>query len=128
MFTEVLGVFPYMVGFVTQPMAIQQQPITAPSTTVVRPSSGDNYLTLSVVMTFLVFILGGWPSLLCSISALLISCNVRVDRNVIQFLTNLLLNHFFVRQGMKKVVVTLQLPGQKPTSHWVSMLSQWCSL
>ncbi|KAL5479346.1 hypothetical protein EMCRGX_G022859 [Ephydatia muelleri] len=40
---------------------------------------GDDYLTLSVLMTFLVLIIGGWPSLLCTIPALLISYNAKED-------------------------------------------------
>ena len=68
-----------------QPMAIQQlqQPIgTVSSTTGVNQSSGDNYKTLSVVMTILVLILGGWPSVMCTMAALMISYNVIVDPNV----------------------------------------------
>ena len=57
-------------------MMIQQQPTSVPINTAVRTSSGDNYLTLSAVMTCLVLIIGGWPSLLCTISALLMSYNV----------------------------------------------------
>ena len=57
-------------------MVIQQQPTSVPVSTAVRTSSGDNYLTLSAVMTCLVLIIGGWPSLLCTISALLMSYNV----------------------------------------------------
>ena len=33
-------------------MLVQQQPTLVPMTTAVRPSSGDNYLTLSILMTF----------------------------------------------------------------------------
>ena len=57
-------------------MVIQQQPTSVPVSTAVQTSSGDNYLTLSAVMTCLVLIIGGWPSLLCTISALLMSYNV----------------------------------------------------
>ena len=57
-------------------MVIQQQPTSVPINTAVQTSSGDNYFTLSAVMTCLVLIIGGWPSLLCTISALLISYNV----------------------------------------------------
>eukprot|EP00731_Ephydatia_muelleri_P025147 Em0017g230a len=58
-------------------MMIQQQPTSVPINTAVRTSSGDNYLTLSAVMTCLVLIIGGWPSLLCTISALLMSYNAK---------------------------------------------------
>ena len=57
-------------------MVIQQQPTSVPINTAVQTSSGDNYLTLSAVMTCFVLIIGGWPSLLCTISALLMSYNV----------------------------------------------------
>ena len=57
-------------------MVIQQQPTSVPINTAVQTPSGDNYLTLSAVMTCLVIIIGGWPSLLCTISALLMSYNV----------------------------------------------------
>ncbi|KAL5479872.1 hypothetical protein EMCRGX_G023465 [Ephydatia muelleri] len=60
-------------------MVIQQQPTSVPISTAVRTSSGDNYLTMSVLMTFLVLIIGGWPSLLCTISALMISYNAKDD-------------------------------------------------
>ncbi|KAL5479844.1 hypothetical protein EMCRGX_G023433 [Ephydatia muelleri] len=60
-------------------MVVQQQPTSVPISTAVRTSSGDNYLTLSVLMTFLVLIIGGWPSLFCTISALLISYNAKDD-------------------------------------------------
>ena len=58
-------------------MVVQQQPTPVPISTAVQTSSGDNYLTLSVLMTFLVLIIGGWPSLLCTISALLISYSAK---------------------------------------------------
>ena len=58
------------------PVVVQQQPTPVPTTAVVQSASGDNYLTLSVVMTLLVLILGGWPSLMCTMAALLISFNV----------------------------------------------------
>ncbi|KAL5505835.1 hypothetical protein EMCRGX_G007347 [Ephydatia muelleri] len=45
----------------------------------VRPTSGDNYLTLSVLMTFLVLLVGGWPSLSCTISALFVSFNAKEE-------------------------------------------------
>ena len=57
-------------------MVIQQQPTSVPINTAVQTSSGDNYFTLSAVMTCLAIIIGGWPSLLCTISALLMSYNV----------------------------------------------------
>eukprot|EP00731_Ephydatia_muelleri_P025159 Em0017g242a len=60
-------------------MVIQQQPTSVPISTAVQTSSGDNYLTMSVLMTFLVLIIGGWPSLLCTISALMISYNAKDD-------------------------------------------------
>eukprot|EP00731_Ephydatia_muelleri_P025164 Em0017g247a len=58
-------------------MVIQQQPTSVPINTAVQTSSGDNYFTLSAVMTCLVIIIGGWPSLLCTISALLMSYNAK---------------------------------------------------
>ncbi|KAL5479887.1 hypothetical protein EMCRGX_G023484 [Ephydatia muelleri] len=58
-------------------MVIQQQPTSVPINTAVQTSSGDNYLTLSAVMTCFVLIIGGWPSLLCTISALLMSYNAK---------------------------------------------------
>ncbi|KAL5479854.1 hypothetical protein EMCRGX_G023445 [Ephydatia muelleri] len=60
-------------------MAIQQQPTTVPVSTAVQTPSGDNYLTLSALMTCLVLITGGWPSLLCTTAALCISYNARDD-------------------------------------------------
>ena len=111
MHTVVLDVFPYLLGFVIQPVAIQQlqQPIgTVSSTTVVKQSSGDHYKTLSVVMTILVFILGGWPSVMCTMAALMISYNVIVDPNVQVIIHVHLCSHFFFRQGVKKDVATLQ--------------------
>ncbi|KAL5505867.1 hypothetical protein EMCRGX_G007404 [Ephydatia muelleri] len=60
-------------------MLVQQQPTPVPISSAVRPTSGDNYLTLSVVMTFLVLLVGGWPSLLCTISALLVSYNAKEE-------------------------------------------------
>ncbi|KAL5479856.1 hypothetical protein EMCRGX_G023447 [Ephydatia muelleri] len=71
----------YGVNYITTPqqpvMVIQQQPTSVPINTAVQTSSGDNYFTLSAVMTCLVLIIGGWPSLLCTISALLISYNAK---------------------------------------------------
>ncbi|KAL5479891.1 hypothetical protein EMCRGX_G023489 [Ephydatia muelleri] len=58
-------------------MVIQQQPTSVPINTAVQTPSGDNYLTLSAVMTCFVLIIGGWPSLLCTISALLMSYNAK---------------------------------------------------
>eukprot|EP00731_Ephydatia_muelleri_P004902 Em0002g1078a len=55
-------------------MVVQKQPTSVPA---VGPTTGDNYLTLSVVMTVLVLLVGAWPSLLCSISALVVSCNAK---------------------------------------------------
>eukprot|EP00731_Ephydatia_muelleri_P004949 Em0002g1125a len=55
------------------------QPTPVPICSSVRPTSGDNYLTLSVLMTFLVLLVGGWPSLLCTISALLVSFNAKEE-------------------------------------------------
>ena len=55
----------------------QQQPTSVQIKTAVRPATGDYYLTLSILMTFLVLIVGSWPSLLCTISASWISYNVR---------------------------------------------------
>eukprot|EP00731_Ephydatia_muelleri_P004972 Em0002g1148a len=55
------------------------QPTPVPISSSVRPTSGDNYLTLSVLMTFLVLLVGGWPSLLCTISALLVSFNAKEE-------------------------------------------------
>ncbi|KAL5479865.1 hypothetical protein EMCRGX_G023457 [Ephydatia muelleri] len=60
-------------------MVIQQQPTSVPISTAVQTSSGDNYLTMSAVMTCLVLFIGGWPSLLCTIAALCISYNARDD-------------------------------------------------
>eukprot|EP00731_Ephydatia_muelleri_P036029 Em0193g2a len=60
-------------------MLVQQQPTPVPISSAVRPTSGDNYLTLSVLMTFLVLLVGGWPSLLCTISALLVSFNAKEE-------------------------------------------------
>eukprot|EP00731_Ephydatia_muelleri_P025171 Em0017g254a len=60
-------------------MAIQQQPTTVPVSTAVQTPSGDNYLTLFALMTCLVLITGGWPSLLCTTAALCISYNARND-------------------------------------------------
>ncbi|KAL5479835.1 hypothetical protein EMCRGX_G023424 [Ephydatia muelleri] len=60
-------------------MVIQQQPTSVPVSTAVQTSSGDNYLTLSALMTCLVLITGGWPSLLCTIAALCVSYNARDD-------------------------------------------------
>ena len=74
-------------------MVIQQQPTSVPISTAVRTSSGDNYLTMSVLMTFLVLIIGGWPSLLCTISALMISYNVSNSLHAILYHFE---NHFSI--------------------------------
>ena len=74
-------------------MVIQQQPTSIPISTAVRTSSGDNYLTMSVLMTFLVLIIGGWPSLLCTISALMISYNVSNSLHAILYHFE---NHFSI--------------------------------
>lgn len=54
-------------------VVVQQQPTALPANVVNRPSREGNYLTLSVVMTILVLVLGGWPSFLCTVPALLLS-------------------------------------------------------
>ena len=48
-------------------MVVHQQPASVTIDTAVRPTTGDNYLILFIVMTFLVLIVGGWPFLLCTI-------------------------------------------------------------
>ena len=74
-------------------MVIQQQSTSVPISTAVQTSSGDNYLTMSVLMTFLVLIIGGWPSLLCTISALMISYNVSKSLHAILYHFE---NHFSI--------------------------------
>eukprot|EP00731_Ephydatia_muelleri_P025185 Em0017g268a len=65
--------------------AIQQPPTAVPMSTAVQTSSGDNYLTLSALMTLLVLITGGWPSLLCTIAALCVSYNAKDDEKRVLF-------------------------------------------
>eukprot|EP00731_Ephydatia_muelleri_P036033 Em0193g6a len=62
-----------------QQPVILVQPTPVPISLPDRPTSGDNYLTLSVLMTFLVLLVGGWPSLLCTISALFVSLNAKEE-------------------------------------------------
>ncbi|KAL5505857.1 hypothetical protein EMCRGX_G007388 [Ephydatia muelleri] len=67
-------------------LSTPQQPVIlvqltpVPINSPVRPTSGDNYLTLSVLMTFLVLLVGGWPSLSCTISALYISFDAKKEQ------------------------------------------------
>eukprot|EP00731_Ephydatia_muelleri_P004927 Em0002g1103a len=65
--------------FVHTSAIILVQPTPVPISLPDRPTSGDNYLTLSVLMTFLVLLVGGWPSLLCTISALFVSLNAKEE-------------------------------------------------
>ncbi|KAL5505825.1 hypothetical protein EMCRGX_G007333 [Ephydatia muelleri] len=62
-----------------QQPVILVQPTPVPISSAVRPTSGDNYLTLSVLMTFLVLLVGDWLSLLCTVSALFVSFNAKEE-------------------------------------------------
>ena len=75
-------------------MVIQQQPTSVQVSTAVQTSSGSNYLTLSALMTCLVLITGGWPSLLCTIAALCVSYNVSKS-----LLYSKILKLFFLHQA-----------------------------
>ena len=62
---------------VANPVVVQQQPtVVSMSNAIVQPSPGDNYYTLSIIMTILVILLGGWLSIVCTAMAALISYNV----------------------------------------------------
>ena len=60
----------------TNVVVVNAQPTVA-TTTVVHTSTGDYFLTLSIVMTVLCCICGGWWNLLCTISAVAIASAVR---------------------------------------------------
>ena len=59
-------------------VVVQEQPAKITPTAVTCPAR-DNYMTLSIIMTIIVIVLGGWPSLLCSLLALVMSYNVSFD-------------------------------------------------
>ncbi|KAL5499995.1 hypothetical protein EMCRGX_G011479 [Ephydatia muelleri] len=46
---------------------------SAATTTVVHRSTGDHFLTVSVVLTILCVVCGGWGSLLCTIPAIVVA-------------------------------------------------------
>lgn len=60
---------------------VQQQP-TAPTTTVLRPV-GDNYLTLSIVLTILCCVCTGLSSLICTLPAVFFAKQVYGVHNCI---------------------------------------------
>ena len=49
---------------------------SAATTTVVHRSTGDHFLTVSVVLTILCVVCGGWGSLLCTIPAIVVASAV----------------------------------------------------
>lgn len=55
-------------------MVISAQPYVA--TTVVQRPTGDHYAILSLVMTLLCWICGGWMSLLCTLPAIVLALAV----------------------------------------------------
>ena len=57
---------------------MQSQPTPVVAKTFVRRLSGDHYLTLSIVLTFLCFFLGTWYSLFCTIPAIIFAISVSV--------------------------------------------------
>lgn len=65
---------------VANPVVVQQQPtVVSMSNAIVQPSPGDNYYTLSIIMTILVILLGGWLSIVCTAMAALISYNAKEE-------------------------------------------------
>ena len=57
-------------------VVVQQQPTAVYTQTAVH-ASGDNFLTLSIVLTILCFLCGTWYSLLCTIPAIFLASAAR---------------------------------------------------
>ena len=60
-------------------MVVNQPTIPAVTTTVVR-STGDYYLTLSIVLTFICCFCGTWYSLFCTIPAIIMATSVSLQQ------------------------------------------------
>ena len=58
-------------------VVINAQPSAA--TTVVHHPVGDHYMTLSIVLTVICVMCGGWWSLLCTIPAIILATVVSMD-------------------------------------------------
>ena len=61
-------------------VVIRAQPPTATTTVVQRPT-GDHYMTLSIVLTVICLMCGGWWSLLCTIPAIIFALAVSTYMN-----------------------------------------------
>eukprot|EP00731_Ephydatia_muelleri_P011912 Em0006g806a len=59
-------------------VVIDAQPSAATTTVVHRPT-GDHYMTLSVVMTIICVMCGGWTSLMCTIPAIMFASLAKND-------------------------------------------------
>eukprot|EP00731_Ephydatia_muelleri_P011909 Em0006g803a len=59
-------------------VVINAQPSAATTTVVHRPT-GDHYMTLSVVMTIICVMCGGWISLMCTIPAIILASLAKND-------------------------------------------------
>ncbi|KAL5499979.1 hypothetical protein EMCRGX_G011462, partial [Ephydatia muelleri] len=59
-------------------VVISAQP-SAVTTTVVHRPTGDHYMTLSLVMTIICVMLGGWLSLMCTIPAITLAALAKND-------------------------------------------------
>eukprot|EP00731_Ephydatia_muelleri_P025356 Em0017g439a len=63
-----------------QPTFVQWQPPSPVTTTTLgQHFTGENCVSLSITMTLVALILGGWPSLVCTVSALVIAYSGRDD-------------------------------------------------
>eukprot|EP00731_Ephydatia_muelleri_P011908 Em0006g802a len=59
-------------------VVISAQPSAVTSTVVHRPT-GDHYMTLSLVMTIICVMCGGWTSLICTIPAIMLASLAKND-------------------------------------------------
>ncbi|KAL5499973.1 hypothetical protein EMCRGX_G011452, partial [Ephydatia muelleri] len=60
-------------------VVISAQPSAATTVTVVQSPTGDHYMTLSLVMTIICVMCGGWTSLLCTIPAIMLASLAKND-------------------------------------------------
>ena len=84
--------------------------------------TGDNCVSLSITMTLVALILGGWPSLVCTISALVIAYSVSTFKSVAQM--QHCTNSSSQGRGDERRGKIQFLPDQRPPSHFVSTLLQ----
>lgn len=65
----------------SDPLTIKHNPtaVRCNNSAVIRPLPRDNYLTLSIVMTIIVIVLGNWLPILCTLPSILISCKAREE-------------------------------------------------